>query len=67
MAKLPWFPSSIKQFRRSLCPATREASRWPFGLTQVSTLKPTSESERLAFRGVTLRIAVVVVLRWYFC
>lgn len=34
--KLPWFPSSIEHFRRSLAPATGEARRTPFGLTLVS-------------------------------
>ncbi|CAM9231779.1 unnamed protein product [Ectocarpus sp. 13 AM-2016] len=38
LAKLPWFPSSIKRFRRSLCPATGEANRWPFGLTQMGVV-----------------------------
>ncbi|CAB1111999.1 unnamed protein product [Ectocarpus sp. CCAP 1310/34] len=38
VAKLPWFPSSIKRFRRSLCPATGEANRWPFGLTQMGVV-----------------------------
>ncbi len=36
--KLPWFPSSVGRFRRSLAPATRESVRAPFGLTQVLQL-----------------------------
>ncbi|CAM9150551.1 unnamed protein product [Scytosiphon promiscuus] len=35
VAKLPWFPSRIARFRRSLSPATAEAARTPFGLTQM--------------------------------
>lgn len=34
--KLPWFPSSIEHFRRSLVPAIAEARRAPFTLTLVS-------------------------------
>lgn len=39
VAKLPWFPSSSKRFRRSLAPAIGEAQRAPFGLTQVPDTK----------------------------
>ncbi|CAM9163702.1 unnamed protein product [Pylaiella littoralis] len=38
VAKLPWFPSSIRRFRRSLAPATGEAQRAPFGLTQMGVV-----------------------------
>eukprot|EP00904_Undaria_pinnatifida_P013309 jgi/Undpi1/9108/HiC_scaffold_26.g11566.m1 len=37
-AKLPWFPSTIKRFRRSLVPAWGDAKRLPFGLTQAGVV-----------------------------
>ncbi|CAM9464950.1 unnamed protein product [Hapterophycus canaliculatus] len=35
VARLPWFPSTVARFRRSLSPITAEAGRAPFGLTQM--------------------------------
>lgn len=36
VAKLPWFPSTLGRFRKSLAPAWGGARRVPFGLTQVT-------------------------------
>lgn len=35
VAKLPWFPYTLRHFRRSLVPTWGSARHMPFGLTQV--------------------------------